>query len=101
MIIYHTTFHVDEDVVAESIAFLKQIYIPKATQSGLLHSPALHRVLQEDEEGASISVQFRVEDQKTLHRWMQHEGVGIQRELVARFGNKVAGFSTLLDEIKL
>ncbi|MDR3193705.1 MAG: DUF4286 family protein [Tannerella sp.] len=104
--IYHTTFHLDNDIWDDGLLYLKQQYIPRAIQGGLLDRPVMQRVLQdlqEDEAGGGVSlcIQFRVEDRETLHRWMQREGAGLQRELSATFGAKIAGFSTLLEEMEL
>jgi len=106
MIIYHTTFHVDRDVWTEGLNYLKQRYIPDATRSGLLSRPVLQQVLQDglqddEADGGSLCVQFRVKDQETLRAWMLSDGIEIQRELTTRFGAGIAGFSTLLDEISL
>lgn len=103
MIIYNTTFCIERDVLGECIEYLKGCYIPRAASGGHLMSPRLHRILGSggDGEAASYSVQFRVEDQETLARWLEKEGQALQQELVARFGAKVVGFSTLLEEISL
>jgi hypothetical protein len=99
--IYHTTFHLDDDIRDEALRYLKLRYIPGAVQSGLLRRPAMQRVLQEEEAGVSICVQFHVGDRDVLHRWMQREGAELQRGLSATFGTKIAGFSTLLEEMEL
>lgn len=101
MIVYNTTFHVDDSILAESITYLKQEFIPAAVSSGMLSQPVLQRVLQDQEAGTSLCVQFRVKDQDTLYDWINREGIDIQRKLAERFGTKMAGFSTLLDEIAL
>lgn len=103
MIIYNTTFCIERDVLSECIEYLKWSYIPRAASGGFLISPRLHRILggAQDEEAVSYSVQFRVKNQETLAWWLETEGQVLQQELVARFGAKVAGFSTLLEEISL
>lgn len=101
MIVYNTTFHVEDEILTESIEFLKSEYIPLAIQSGLLMQPVLQRVLQDVEAGTSLCVQFHVQDQETLHAWVRQDGIALQRKLTERFGNKMAGFSTLLDVIDL
>ena len=93
MIVYNTTFHIEKDILDESLDYLKRQYIPKAVESGFLQRPCLRRVMQaEEEEGISFSVH-------TLNFWLQSEGINLHRALVARFGHKIAGFSTLLEEI--
>ena len=60
----------------------------------------LRRVLQAEKgEDISLSVQFHVKNIDTLNFWLQNEGNNLHRALVARFGHKIAGFSTLLEEI--
>ncbi|RHJ91101.1 DUF4286 family protein [Parabacteroides bouchesdurhonensis] len=100
MIIYNTTFHIEKDVHDEGLDYLKKHYIPQVIASGFLQSPGLRRVMQtEEDEGYSYSVQFCVKNVETLDYWLQTEGTAIHKELVARFGHKIAGFSTLLEEI--
>jgi hypothetical protein len=101
MIVYNTTFHVEDEILAESINYLKSEYIPFAVRSGLLIQPVLLRVLQDAEAGTGLCVQFRVQDQDTLHNWVRQDGMELQRKLAERFGNKMPGFSTLLEEINL
>ena len=58
-------------------------------------------VFYETEDATSYSVQFHVKNPETLEYWMQSEGRDLQQELVNRFGAKLVGFSTLLEEIDL
>jgi len=100
MIVYNTTFHIEKEILAESIQYLKGEYIPKAIASGFLQQPCLRQVLHTaEDEGISFSVQFHVKNIDTLNFWIQNEGTLIHKELVNRFGNKIAGFTTLLEEI--
>jgi len=69
-------------------------------ESGFLQRPCLRRVMQTDaDEGVSFSVQFHVKNVDTLNFWLQSEGNRLHQALTARFGYKIAGFSTLLEEI--
>lgn len=100
MIVYNTTFHVDKEIVGECLAYLKEQYIPQAAGSGFLHSPRLMRVMNtEEDEGVSFSVQFHVKNVDTLNYWLQREGAAIHRAMTGRFGQRLAGFSTLLEEL--
>lgn len=102
MIIYNTTFLIDTDTVEECLHFLKNIYIPTALASGFLLNPRLCCILAgEEQEGKNYSLQFQVKNTDTLNYWMEKEGCKLQNKLVSRFGEKVTGFSTLLEEIDL
>lgn len=103
MLVFYTTFHLSHKKYEEGLAYLRTVYIPAAIRSGLLRSPRLQRVVHEMEgaEGVSVSVQFGVSDEKTLQAWMRDEGTVLHQELIARFGEEMAGFSTLLEELEL
>ncbi|WP_085535199.1 DUF4286 family protein [Massilibacteroides vaginae] len=100
MIVYNTTFHIDNGVLDEGVAFLREVYLPRASASGFLLNPLLRKVLHDSEdEGVNFSVQFHVKNIDTLNFWLESEGKLLHQELVAKFGPKIAGFSTLLEEI--
>ena len=102
MIIYNTTFHIHKDIVDECLEYLKNSYIPKASESGILYSPYLRRILDSrNEEGESFSVQFHTRDIDSLNEWVRKEGGALQQDLIGRYKEKIAGFSTLLEDIEL
>lgn len=102
MVVYNTTFHIHKDIVDECLEYLKNSYIPKASESGILYSPYLRRVLDSrNEEGESFSVQFHTRDIDSLNEWVRKEGGALQQDLIGRYKEKIAGFSTLLEDIEL
>ncbi len=103
MLVYNITFHIEEDILQECLEFLKKEYIPQATRSGFLHSPCMRRIFpyDEGEKTNSYAIQFHVKNIDTLNLWIENEGRGISQKLIDRFGRKVVGFTTLLEEIDL
>jgi hypothetical protein len=102
MIIFNTTFHVEDEVCDDYIRFIKETYVIRAVNSGFLHEPRFARIhAQHEESGTSYSLQFKVKNVDTLNHWYATEGEILQKELTARFGNKALGFVTLLEEISL
>lgn len=102
MIIFNTTFHVEDEVCNDYIRFIKDVYIIKATNSGFLHEPRFARIhAQHEESGTSYSLQFKVKNVDTLNHWYATEGEALQKEITSLFGNKALGFVTLLEEISL
>ena len=102
MIIFNTTFHIEDDVLNDYISFMKETYITRAVGSGFLHEPRLARIhAQHEESGSSYSLQFKVKNVDTLNHWFSSEGQTLQEDLTSRFGNKALGFVTLLEEIEL
>lgn len=102
MIIFNTTFHIEDDVHDDVLNFLRGVYIPMAANGGFLFSPRLARIhRQHEESGESYSLQFHVKNVDTLNHWLSADGHSLQKELIKRFGDKVMGFVTLLEEVDL
>lgn len=101
MIVYNTTFHVEDAVAEKLIAYLKKTYIPIAIKTGVLRNPALRRLLHDEEESVSFALQFHVDTRDALEAWKLKEGRLLQRRLTNLFGHQLIGFSTLLEEIEL
>mgnify|MGYP002294001687 CR=1 FL=1 len=109
MIIFNTTYHVDDELEASFIAWLKENYIPMALRREELSEPQLCRVMTTGEEdGSSLSLQFHVQD--TFDGAYYADvlvgeggrtvvGVELTEALVSRFGDRVVGFNTLLEVI--
>lgn len=102
MIIFNTTFHIDDSINEEAIAYLKNDYIPNAIRTGRLRNPQLLLIhAQHEESGKSYSLQFKVDNLTLLESWMEEESAVLNERLTSLFGNKVCGFITLLEEIDL
>ena len=100
MLIYNTTFHIEDNVHNNFIIWLKECYIPEVNKSGILKSPKLCKILSHHDEGSAYSLQWEVENSATLHRWHLEQGVHLQAELIKIFKNQVVGFPTLMEIIE-
>ncbi len=102
MIIFNTTFHVEDDIYEQYISYMKDIYITEAANSGFLFEPRFSRIhAQHEKGGTSFSLQFRVKNVDTLNHWFAVQGQELHNKLTTRFNNKAVGFVTLMDEIEL
>ena len=103
MLIYNTTFNVHQSITDDFIQWIKSQYIPKATQSGHLSFPQLALVMArgEGDDALNYSLQFHVQSVDHLEQWYKQVGSLLVAELGDKFGQKVAGFSTILDKIQL
>lgn len=102
MIIFNTTFHLEDEIHDECLTYLKKEYIPQAITNSLLHDPRLALIhAQHEESGVSYSLQFRTKNVESLEVWMEGIGQELQKDMNARFGTKACGFITLLEEVEL
>lgn len=98
MLIFNTTYHVEEDQEKYFLIWLQEYYLPEIEKNGILHAPRIARILSHREEGSTcFSVQFEVEDSTRLHYWHQEQGIKLTEELLKIFKDKVVGFPTLME----
>ena len=84
MLIYNTTFQVDDEVHDNFLIWIKESYIPEVEKHGALRAPRICRVLSHRDEGTSYSLQ----------------GARLNQELVKIFKDKVVGFPTLMEVLE-
>lgn len=100
MLIYNTTYHVEEGLEKTFLVWMQEYYLPEVEKNETLTAPRIARILSHLEEGSvCFSVQFEVEDSAKLHRWHQEQGVKLNEELLKTFKDKVIGFPTLMEVI--
>lgn len=100
MLIYNTTFQVDDEVHDHFRIWIKECYIPEIEKHGTLKSPRMCRVLSHREDGTSYSLQWEVENSGILHRWHLEQGAKLNEELAKIFKDKVVGFPTLMEVVE-
>ena len=62
MLVYNTTYHVDDEMIGNFLIWLKECYIPEVEKHGLLKTPRLCKVLNHREDtGVSYSLQWVAE----------------------------------------
>lgn len=102
MVTINTTFHVDEEIKQDFMDYMRSKYIAGAVIDKKLISARLFRIhAQKVEGGISYSVQFAFDNLNDLDNWDKNKGLKLNKDLVDKFQDKVAGFSTLLEEIEL
>jgi len=101
MIVFNTTFHVEEEIHEAFIEYMLQRFIPMSTKSGLLTSPRLARIFgNEDDEGYSYAMEFVAADLAALERWKADESDTVYAPLLEKFKEKLMGFSTIMQTVE-
>lgn len=101
MILFNTTYHIEDKVLPQWLQWIREEYIPQALYDGLISSPVLCKVLNHHDTGSSYSLQFKVDSTSTLHRWYASTGNRLQVALQTTFGTQVLAFSTLMEMVEL
>ncbi len=99
MLIYNTTYHVEEGDARNFLIWMQECYLPQVEKYGVLRAPRIARVLSHMEEGVCYSVQFEVDNSSALHRWHHEQGAALNGELKRVFKDKIVGFPTLMEVV--
>lgn len=100
MLIFNTTYHVEDDVHDNFLIWVKESLIPEIERNGVLKKPRLCRLLSHHDDGSSYSLQWEVEDSSQLHRWHREQGMKFNSEITSMFKDKVVGFPTLMEVVE-
>lgn len=103
MLIYNTSFHITgEALVARYLQFMREEYIPRALDGGLLVQPRFMRILTAvGDDVFAYSLMLEAADAAALKVWRQTVGTPLERAVAARFGESVLMFSTVMKEVAL
>ena len=100
MLIYNTTFQVDDEVHDNFLIWIKECYIPEVQGHGTLKSPRICKILSHRDEGHAYSLQWEVDNSGLLHCWHMEQGAKLNEELTRVFADKVIGFPTLMEVVE-
>jgi len=100
MIVYNTTYTMPAHDARDFVIWVHQSMLPRVSESGLLRSPRLLRILSHrDQESECFGLQFETDSTATLHRWYTQQGETLNGELLRLFDKRIVGFSTIMEEI--
>ncbi len=100
MLIYNTTYHLEDKDESHFIIWIKECYIPEIEKSNLLKNPRFCKILSHQEEGVCYSMQWEVESSEILHKWYRSQGSLMAKEMVDLFKERVIGFPTLMEIVE-
>lgn len=100
MIIYNTTYCVEQNLYDDFIDWLKQTLVPTTQKSDLFVAlPTIAQVLTEedtDENAISISVQLTAKNLEFLQIWFDNYQDNLDLQIKKLFGEKILSFSTFM-----
>ncbi|WP_299098465.1 DUF4286 family protein [uncultured Winogradskyella sp.] len=98
MIIYNVTLNIDKSVHAEWLEWIKD-HIPQVLATGKFKEAKLTKVLVEDNETETYSVQYRAHSREALDSYYAEHAEQLKQEGLKRFADKVLSFRTELEVV--
>jgi hypothetical protein len=101
MLIFNITFLVSDKVHSSWLKWVREEHIPFMLNSTYFIQPQVARVITSDkEDGTSFSVQFHINDMRTLKQWNQQYSTVFQQNCSQNFGSEVLFFTTVLELVE-
>jgi len=97
MIIYNVTVNVENDIREEWLQWVKQKHIPEVMATGYFIENKICKVLVDEEQGTTYSVQYTCTSMEKLKEYQQHCAPALQKEHADKYGTKALAFRTLLE----
>lgn len=98
MIIYNVTVNVDKTINKEWLDWIKE-HIPEVLATGKFSEAKLTKVLVEDEETDTYSVQYRAHSREALDAYYAEDAERLRGDGLKRFADKSLAFRTELEVI--
>lgn len=99
MIIYNVTVNIENDVHDEWLNWMKNQHIPDVMKTNCFIDNKICKVLVEEEQGTTYSIQYTTQDMATLEKYQREYAPRLQKEHSERFANKFVAFRTLLEVV--
>lgn len=100
MYIYNVTINITDARHQEWLQWMQQSHIPDVMATNLFEKHQLVRVLVNEEEGTTYSIQYYVKDKETLQLYQEVYAPKLQQEHKEKFEGHFVAFRTLLEVVE-
>lgn len=99
MIIYNVTVNVEHEIHQEWLDYMKKTHIPEVMQTGCFIESKICKVLVNEEQGTTYSIQYTCENMQTYERYKKEHAPRLQKDVQNKYANKFVSFRTLLEVV--
>ncbi len=99
MVIYNVTVKVEHSIKAEWLKWMKDVHVPDVMATDLFEDSQIRRLLIDEEDGVTFSIQYRCRDMNAFDRYQKEYAPALQREHSEKYKDKYVAFRTLMEEV--
>ncbi len=99
MIIYNVTVKVEKSVAGEWLTWMQAEHIPQVMLTGCFMEHHIFKVLVDEEDGLTYSVQYLCSDMQTYEKYRVEYAPTLQAETQKKYKDRFVAFRTLLEVI--
>lgn len=100
MIIYNVTVKIEKDILKDWEEWMTKAHIPDVMATNCFTDAQLRRLLMEEEDGITFSVQYRCESMEKLHQYQTTHAARLQAEHSERYKGRYVAFRTLMEQLE-
>ncbi len=97
MIIYNVTVKIENSVHDDWLQWMRTTHIPDVLATGKFVENKLCKVLVDDTDGITYSIQYTCESMELLEKYYEEDAPKLQAEHTERYRDKFVAFRTLLE----
>ena len=101
MILYSVTCLVDDSIHDEWFKWMKETHLPEVMATGKFNAHKMFKIDPHDEgdTGTSYNIQYYCESRAAYHDYATNHGPALKAKTVAKFGERILAFRTILEEV--
>ncbi|MCC7050968.1 MAG: DUF4286 family protein [Bacteroidia bacterium] len=96
MIIYNVTVNINDEVHADWVNWMKSVHIPDVMKTGYFKEYRFSKVLSDDPQGQTYSIQYICNDLTDYDNYQKKEAPRLQADHTNRYKDKFIAFRTIL-----
>jgi len=97
MLIYNVTVNIAHSVHDEWLQWMKTVHIPEVLNTGLFIENKICKILVNEEQGTSYSIQYTCKDMQTLEKYQRENAPLLQKKHAEKYKDKFVAFRTVLE----
>lgn len=101
MILYNVTVNIDSECETEWVDWMKKVHIPDVMNTNYFYEHRFMKMMSaaSDETGATYAIQYFAKKLDDLETYLDKEAPKLQKDVVIKYGSKIASFRTVLEEV--
>lgn len=100
MLIYNVTSGVDKSIEQDWLVWMKEVHIPHVMKTQMFVGYRIYRVLAAGEDDTvSYAIQYQAKSISQVEQYLEKFAPALREDVKKKFGEKVASFRTLLEEV--
>lgn len=99
MIVYNVTVKIEKDIQTDWESWMKETHIPDVLATECFTDAQLRRLLIDEEDGITYSVQYRTKSMDEIHHYQKNYASKLQQEHKERYEGRYVAFRTLMEQL--